>query len=290
MTILFIVGIVVASAAIIGGSLYYKQNFQQQKLSTSNLPSVVVDNREKNVTQTSPQKVVDQFLQAVQNKNRSTAKQLLSPNANQETFKSTTDESFDAPSLYTIKFTYKILNSSYDSTNTKAYVDVEIIVNDQNLMTKFFLEKTNANSWLIFNSETTSQSTSIPFNQASRSANLSRVLLVVDGPAEFLLISPEKKRTGFDPTSKTYANEISDATYAPKAIFKTFTITDLIGTWELQVIGQNRGKYSITTELVDNTNHQTSKIEGNIVIGEIKTYLLKYPNEKGKPLEVALLN
>lgn len=292
--ILFLAGIVIASVAIIGGSLYYKQNLQQQKLSTPNPLPTAAENQKEDAVITNPQKVVDQFLKAIQNKDRKTAKMFLSPNVNQDALKSTVDESYNFPSLYTMNFTYQILNSRYDSTNTKAYVDTNVIANNENLPTKFFLEKNNANSWLIINSETVSQNASSPFREATRSAHFNTVLLIVDGQADFLLTSPEKKSAGYSTASKTSINEIADVLYTQTAFIriatvKTFSITDLIGTWELRVIGQKQGKYFVRTELVDNTNHQTSETEGNITSGETKTYLLKYPDEKGKPLEITLL-
>ena len=62
-----------------------------------------------------------------------------------------------------------------------------------------------------------------------------------------------------------------------------------MGTWELKVIGTGEGKYSITTQLVRVEDPQGSVIEGNAVLGSVSTYLIRYPSQIGKPLEVTLV-
>ncbi len=61
---------------------------------------------------------------------------------------------------------------------------------------------------------------------------------------------------------------------------------DLIGNWQLKVVGTGIGGYRIITELVDSQNHQTSTIEGMASMGLINSYILHYPAQTGKPLEI----
>ena len=167
-------------------------------------------------------------------------------------------------------------------------MNVDIVVASQTLPTKMTLEKNASDKWLITDSQTAAYGKSnLPFEQQPRqSQEANRVLLLLNGPAEFYVTSPEGTHTGYDPNSKSQVNEIEDASYRSVGEPKSLTITDLIGTWELKVIGTGSGKYSITTQLVTPQEPQTAVVEGNTTSGSVETYIVKYPSEAGKALEL----
>ncbi len=85
------------------------------------------------------------------------------------------------------------------------------MINNQTLPTLISLEKNN-NLWLISDSQTAAYgNTNLPFQQLSRASDaLNRVHLLLDGPAELYVTSPEGTHTGFDPKSNQQVNEIKD--------------------------------------------------------------------------------
>lgn len=289
--IIFIFGIILISAGIVGGSFYYKANLQHQgqsfQESVTKSPQPKIDT----IQSQDPQKVVEDFFKAVQLKDRIKAKSFLSPDANKAAFKSTFDDLNTTSSLYNQNFDFQIIEKQMDSTETKAFVKVNIIVAGQILPTTLTLEKDSSNNWLITDSETvvTSQPAVGFEKQYPDQTEAKRVLLVVTGPVDLYLSSPEGTYAGIDPKTGAYVSSIKDAFYNPSPNLKSLSITNLVGNWELQVVGNNTGKYKLGTELVSTTNHQTQMIEGDTSKGLVSKYLLHYPNEAGKPLEVTLI-
>lgn len=282
------------------GSIFAAKYFLSPK--TTNLLQ-----RRSSVLENKPEDMVTSFLQAEQSKDKTKAKTFLSPNVNKANFQSTFEDTSSSPSLYNQEFTYKITQTKIDLSGNKAFVNVDIVVAGQTLPTKMTLEKNASNMWLITDSETVVYTnTNLPFKQQPRQFQRpNQVLLLLNGPAEFYITSPEGTHTGYDPNTKTQVNEIKDtAYYSPTESYltssegarfrirsgepKLLAIADLIGIWELKVIGTGSGKYSIATPLFNSKEPQTSVaiIEGNATLGSVDTYMIRYPLQTEKPLEV----
>ncbi|HUS59936.1 MAG TPA: hypothetical protein VMX76_00970 [Nevskiaceae bacterium] len=217
------------------------------------------------------------FFQAVQAEDKKTVKNLLSENVN------------NVPSLYTQDFSFAIKESKISSSSKKAYVYVDLNVSEQIIENVLVLIKNDSGHWLIIDSQSVVLSEDVPpfARQESQSSDLKRVLLTLVGPADFYLTSPEGTHTGFNAEAQKQVSEIADVGYnGPEAIIETLSITGLLGVWELNIIGNGNGEYQLGTELIDNKNHQTQIIKNNTTKGAIDSFILEYPYETGKPLQV----
>lgn len=280
-SVLIISVFVVLLAGIPLGAFYIKGQIQKNPQETpANVekPSKEPEATTK-TTESKPENTVTAFFQAVQDKNKSKAKSYLSESVNKAAFKSTFEEDTNAPSLYNQEFRYKIIETKTDSVGDKAFVNIDIVVGGQTLPTVATLEKNASGIWLISNSETaTYGNTNLPFEEQQREAgSLNRVFLVLTGPADFYLTSPEGTHAGYDSRIGERLNEIKDVYYEgrlPEQL-ESFALTDMIGSWELKVIGNGEGEYNLMTRLVNTLKEDL--IKKNTSKGKVDTYILRYP-------------
>lgn len=235
-----------------------------------------------------PEDTILLFFQAVKNRDKNTAKSYLSEDVSKAAFKSTFEDNFNTPSLYNQEFTFNITETKTDLSGNKAIINLDIITSGQTLPTIITLEKNTSGIWLISNSETAVYgNTNLPLEQQPRQAeSLNRVYLGLTGPADFYLTSPENTHAGYDPKTGQILNGIKDVSYEGQfsGQLESFAITDMIGSWELKVIGNGEGEYSLVTRLVN--TFKEDLIKKNTSKGAVDTYILRYPTEAGKPLEV----
>lgn len=232
-----------------------------------------------------PTAVVKGFFDAVKTKNKSKAKEYLSSNANTESFQSTLEETSSSPSLYEIDFTYSITGTKIDNTNNKAFINVGIVVNDQTLPTVLTLTKDTKNKWLIVDSQTVSTNTNTNFNQDTVNV-LSRGLLIANGPIELYLTDPEGHHSGYNSVTKQLINDISGIVYTDqKGInLKQFSLTNFVGSWDLQLVSTQDGKYMLATQALD--TGISKNINGSAKLGSTYTYKLTYSKDKGLQLNL----
>lgn len=239
-----------------------------------------------------PESIVEAFLNAAKQKDKVKARTFLSLNANKMAFASTFDETIATSSLYTMPFTYQIISEKVDTTETKAYITVNISVDEKILPTTFILERSPDSSWKIIDSESIlagAGTPSAPF-RSQEQTDLKRVLLTLTGPADFYLTSPEGTHEGFDYKTRKVVDQIEDASYAPYVLtggFKQFTVTNMTGMWELQIVGTADGIYTLGTQIV-NTG-MVDSLEKNIAKGAVNIYVLRYPYDNTKTLEITLI-
>lgn len=281
-------------ASIPLGAFYLKgqvQNKSQEAPTNTEKPSEEPKITTK-IPESKPENTITAFFQAVKDKNKSKAKSYLSENVNKAAFKSTFEDDTNSPSLYNQEFSYKITETKTDSGGNNAFVNVDIVVSGQTLPTVVTLEKNTSGVWLISNSETVAYgNTNLPFEQQPReSESLNRVFLVLTGPADFYLTSPEGTHAGYDLKTGERLNGIKDVYYEGRLPdqLESFAITDMIGSWELKVIGNGEGEYSLGTRLVN--TFKEDLIKKNTSKGVIDTYILRYPTGTDKPLEVTPVN
>lgn len=258
-------------------------SFEQSKVSSSsaNLVNLITYNESLE-----PQEVVTGFFMAVKNRSKQVARTFLAEYANKEVFKSTLEES-NEPSLYNQEFEYKITSTKKDLAGAQAFVDVDISVAEQVIPTKIFLEKrNNMGGWKIFYSE----SIGIGQNTASfpvlsyEDSSPNRVFLSFDGPVEVYLTSPEKTHAGRDPVTKKVVNEINDVTYEESGNLKTYSITNMVGLWEIQVKTKAYGEYKFGARLI---NGGRDSVETHLIKDlNTSTWLLHYPTSREEDFRV----
>ncbi|KKQ73748.1 MAG: hypothetical protein US96_C0054G0010 [Candidatus Woesebacteria bacterium GW2011_GWB1_38_5b] len=275
LAMLLIIPIIVAIGAVILIAV------NQDSSSTSN-PSNSIQ------PTTDPQKVVAAFFDSVTAKDKNKAKRFLSPNVDKVALQSTLSDSSTTPSLYTQDFSYKLTGNQTELSGKTAYVNVDIEVQGQLLPTLVILQKETNGTWLITDSETAVADNNGMFPSEVRQSNsVNRVVLVLMGSADFYLTSPEGTHAGYDFTTGKRINEIKDVFYDGRFSDKlqSFSIVDMEGTWELKIIGNGEGQYILSTQPVDDPS-SASFITGQSQKDSITTYILRYPSEKGKPIEV----
>ncbi|MBI2327433.1 hypothetical protein HYU92_03865 [Candidatus Curtissbacteria bacterium] len=292
-SILIISVFVVLLVSIPLGAFYLKGQVQNKSQEATNSEKLLKESKGTNKTpESKPENIITAFFQAVKDKNKSKAKSYLSENVNKAAFKSTFENDTNSPSLYNQEFSYKITETKTDFGGNKAFVNVDLVVSGQTLPTVVTLEKNTSGIWLISNSETAVYgNTNLPFEEQQRQPeSLKRVFLVLTGPADFYLTSPEGTHAGYDPKTGERLNGIEDVYYEGRLPdqLESFAITDMIGSWELKVIGNGEGEYSLMTRLV-NTLKEDS-IKKSTSKGKIDTYILQYPTGADKPLEVTPVN
>lgn len=241
-------------------------------------------------TQLSPEEVVVALFSAIQNKDKVLARTYLSPEVNKAAFASTLEENTDTPSLYDRTFEFQVSETKISTDGELAFVLVDIQVAETSLPTSVVLQKQANGNWLATSSEAivTDQKDISLGREAPTPTGSGLVQLYLDGPAELLMTSPEGLQTGRDPKRRGPVYNIPYAKYLHDylGVDRVMTIENLVGTWKLQVIGTSTGDYTLATELLDPDNNQKSAVGGTILSGAVHTYVVRYPGDREKPLEV----
>ncbi len=300
--IILILGIILVSAGIVGGSYYYKNNiYQKEKINEQPIArsSALNNTKPKETTDSAqnPKIVVNEFFKAAQNRDRIKARNLLSPNVVKEAFKSTFDEQSSSPSasLYTQKFEYNIIEGWTNTDDTKAFIKVNLIIEGQTFPTMVVLEKDMDGPWLIVYNESVSYSDSEPpaaFERVNPDQNTPRIVsVIIEGPADLFITNPEGNHSGIDPKTNTLVNEITGATYLPRSEIrkpfsrKSASIRRLVGYWVVEVVGSDSGKYQLVIDPFTETD-QSKVLEGDVSRGSKEDYILYWPIESTKPFEI----
>lgn len=270
-------------AVLLGGGLWYAK---------TRFVSTFPINISLNTAIANPESIVEAFLNAAKQRDKAKARTFLAPTANKIAFASTLDGTAMTPSLYTMPFTYQIINKKMDTSETKAYITVNISVDEKTLPITFILEKSPDSSWKIIDSESVLAgmgTPSVPF-RSQEQTDLKRVLLILTGSADFYLTSPEGTHEGFDYKTDKVVDQIENASYAPNVLaggFKQFAVTNMTGTWELQIVGTADGSYTLGTQIV-NTG-KADFLKKNIAKEAVDTYILRYPSDNTKTLEITYI-
>ena len=244
--------------------------------------------KEDGTSPSTPETVVSMFYQAIQAKDKVKARSLLSPNVDRLAFRSTLEDDSDTPSLYTLPFAFEISGTKTSEDGHTAFVNTNLVISDKPLRSTITLIRDSSGRWLITNAEAIgSPGTNLPELTAMPRSAPNRTLLVLWGPADMYLTSPEGTHAGFDPKTKTVVNEIRGVLHYGE-VAETLFIEDLAGTWELRVIGNGVGEYALETRLVK--TFKDEMVRGTASIGSVDTYLLRYPAEDTAPLEVIRVN
>jgi len=243
--------------------------------------------RPKSDQSDSPESVVTAFYQAVQQKDKVTARTFLSANANRENFQATFEDNDNTPSIYTENIVFQITDSTISSDNKTAKVIVKLTVNGNPVDIEMNLEKDVLGKWTMTDYLATANSPTIPGTQVTTDTmgSNARIVIRLEGPADLYLTSPDSKHAGVDPSTKKDVNEINEAFFG-HTVPEFISLHGLVGTWNLQIVGNGIGKYTLTTELLDVENHETQAIDGDIKEGLIISYNMSYPTQKGKPVEL----
>lgn len=142
---IFILGVLIASGVIVGGSFAIKSVANRNLTTEQSINSPVEPSPTSkavepakvqvndNISPQDPKTVISSFYQAVKAKDKIKARTFLSPNVNKLNFESTLNDNSSSPSLYTLEFTYEILDSKFAADGNQAFVNVNININNQSL-------------------------------------------------------------------------------------------------------------------------------------------------------------
>jgi hypothetical protein len=119
----------------------------------------------------------------------------------------------------------------------------------------------------------------------------------------FLVTDPLGRRTGFDPDTKEDLNEIPTSHYDVQSIgawegnqpeistreFSTaFGTEDTLidGEYNIRIVGQASGPYSLDIEVYRNSRDDTFNLKGLIEKGQTKFYVLYYVSDSSKVIVI----
>jgi len=101
----------------------------------------------------------------------------------------------------------------------------------------------------------------------------------INNPAHLLLVDPQGRRTGYDPTVEVIYNEIPGAFYAGKDTpFENISVIGDVKNWQVIVSGAAQGSYQLGAEYVDINMPKQHRITGTIRQGEEKKYIINSAN------------
>jgi alpha-tubulin suppressor-like RCC1 family protein len=103
--------------------------------------------------------------------------------------------------------------------------------------------------------------------------------------ANIMLIDPQGRRTGYDPSTGNLLNEIPEAIYSGEdAQVQNVSVTSLGPGWSVQVTGINGGDFRVVALFLRNATYQQQLIEGTVSPGETKTFTINPPSTLYLPL------
>lgn len=118
---------------------------------------------------------------------------------------------------------------------------------------------------------------------------LRRTLLRHLSPGDLYVTDPQGRHTGVDPVTGEVVEEIPGAFYSgPDAEPEFISIEDVSGPWQVQIVGNDAGPYTLAGEQIDIQNHSQPQIEGTIEPGAVDSYVSAYGEAAGEGLEILL--
>jgi cell wall-associated NlpC family hydrolase len=107
----------------------------------------------------------------------------------------------------------------------------------------------------------------------------SRSLLWILSPADFYITDPQGRHVGVNPATGEVVNEMPELAWysGPDVDPEVVAVSDLDGTWSVEVIGTGTGEYTFGREAVDPTLPRGAIVEGATTEGEIDEYETEYP-------------
>ncbi len=106
-TLIVVLGLLFLAAIGAAGYFAYQSVFLKNKVER-NADQEETKNSEQLITNNNPREVVISFMKAAQTGDKGTARELLSPDANKESFKATLEDDPNAPSIFGQEFTFSV--------------------------------------------------------------------------------------------------------------------------------------------------------------------------------------
>jgi YVTN family beta-propeller protein len=116
-----------------------------------------------------------------------------------------------------------------------------------------------------------------------------RTLLRLLSPGDLYITDPQGRHTGVDPVTGEVAHEIPRAFYSGPDVEPQFiSVEDASGPWQVQIVGNETGPYTLAGEQIDTQDHGQPQAEGYIDLDAVDSYVSSYAQTPAEGLDILI--